>query len=68
VSLIIELAKPDAYRLLWLVQILADTDQGWFSIAEQIKKCLDAQAGGNFFQCSACTDKIEQPTPKENGG
>jgi uncharacterized paraquat-inducible protein A len=64
--IIIELDDYDAYRVLWLVELWAkalnnpNRQQYWAELENKIKQCMDAQASGKFFQCSACTDEEHQ--------
>lgn len=61
---IIQLPAEDAYRLLHLVQKEAVHsciyNDYWAEMARHIFTDLQAQAGGKFFQCAACTSQEEK--------
>ena len=60
--IIIELEDKHIYSVLWLVEKQVNKNRNtiwgnyWADVVAQIKKCLEAQTRGQFFQCSACTD------------
>lgn len=64
--MVIDLPKVQAEALYRLVarHAFRCNSSWWARIAQKIRLDLDTQAGGGFFQCSACTDEKRQNANK----